>query len=227
MTEVYQINGVTITPKGGSVFELSHPKLAAPEIVRGKEKADTRAEDLGNELAGDASDEEAPMDAQPLVPPVPENAAAVVDAPVSRAEFDALMVKLGQLSQQISDAPTVTVTAPEDEVMTGRTPSGLPRRYTGRMTPATRALLEKYGMGIKTIVLEENSDIPPTGLFVSHNGTGYMIQPGIECDVPEFLLNILDNAQTSTPIVDQQTQKVLGYRSRTKYPYRVINAASD
>jgi hypothetical protein len=36
----------------------------------------------------------------------------------------------------------------------------------------------------KWIVLDDNDDIPPTGLFVGHNGNGFLIQTGIPASVP-------------------------------------------
>lgn len=72
------------------------------------------------------------------------------------------------------------------------------------------------------IRLEENDDIPPTGLFVSHNGRGYLIKVGEEVDIPNHVLEILRNARIDTPVVDPQTRRVIGYRPRMKYPFTVL-----
>lgn len=72
------------------------------------------------------------------------------------------------------------------------------------------------------IVLEENDNIPPTGLFVGDNGRGYLIRPGEEVDVPSGVLEILQNAITSVPTIDPQSLQVIGYRSKMMYPFRVV-----
>jgi hypothetical protein len=69
------------------------------------------------------------------------------------------------------------------------------------------------------IVLEENDNIPPTGLFVGDNGVGYMLQPGVELSVPPGVVEILNNAITSVPVVDPQTLEVIDYRPKKLYPY--------
>lgn len=74
------------------------------------------------------------------------------------------------------------------------------------------------------IVLEENDDIPPTGLFLGHNGTSYVLRPGEPADVPRKLIEILDNAVMSAPQTDPQTKQVVGYRDRMRYPYRVVTS---
>lgn len=70
------------------------------------------------------------------------------------------------------------------------------------------------------IFLEENDTIPPTGLYIAHNGTPYVIKPGEAVWVPEELLEILDNAVQSYPVVDPETRKVIDTRDRLRYPYR-------
>lgn len=73
------------------------------------------------------------------------------------------------------------------------------------------------------IVLEENDNIPPTGLFVGDNGRGYLLRPGEEICVPPGVLEILSNAVTSVPTVDPQSLQVIGYRNKMLYPFRIVN----
>lgn len=74
------------------------------------------------------------------------------------------------------------------------------------------------------IILEENDDIPPTGLFVGLNGRGYLIRPGEPVEVPQGVIDILDHAVLSSPQVDPSTKQVVGYRERMRYPYRIVNS---
>lgn len=72
------------------------------------------------------------------------------------------------------------------------------------------------------IILEENDEIPPTGLFVGLNGRGYLIRPGEEVTVPAGVVEILEHAITSVPQMDPQTRQVVGYRDRMRYAFRRV-----
>ncbi len=72
------------------------------------------------------------------------------------------------------------------------------------------------------IVVEENDAIPPTGLPLQHNGRAIVIKPGEVVEIPEPYLEILDHAVMSVAQVDPQTQQVVGYRDRLRYPYRRV-----
>lgn len=77
------------------------------------------------------------------------------------------------------------------------------------------------------ILLEENDQIPSSGLPLGHNGKTYLLRPGEEVDVPMEIVNILNNAVESTPQVDPQTKQVIGYRDRLRYSYRVVSSGGD
>lgn len=103
--------------------------------------------------------------------------------------------------------------------------AGLLAKEAGDFDPSPR---EKIPAGTKTarrirIVLEENSDISPTGLFIQINGRPYILQPAMEADVPPEVVNVLNDAVMSTPVVDPLTQRVTGFRSRLRFPYRVVD----
>jgi hypothetical protein len=208
MSDSYEINGVTVTPMDGGYYALSHPSLPEPLKVRGKEKAEARALDLAAGTVTEEGDE-------PLGQPDLSALAAAVPTSDS-AEVLALRARVAELEA----AKTVTTSA--GEVPQQGLPPGVPNRYTGPLDDKTREGLAKVGITTTRIILEESPDIPPTGLFVGHNGRGYMIVPGEPVDVPDFILAVLDDAMMSSPMVDGKTQKVLGYRQRSKYPYRRV-----
>lgn len=244
MSDQYDVNGVTVTPLGGGFYELKHDSITAEgniEKVRGKENADTRAA----EIAAAAKPAEGSMQSQGDIdgaattlvgtgtqtPAAPEAAdTKALDAERSRSA--ALEAQLKEALEQRDEllknaekgADLVTkVHETEGEQVQGRVPGGIPNTFTGELSKEAKAALKAAGLGYTKIVLEENSDIPPTGLFVGHNGRGYMIQPGEPVDVPDFVLGVLKDAKMSAPVVDSKSLKVLGYRERMKYPYRLAD----
>lgn len=179
--------------------------------------------------------------APPAEPPVADPAKAKADAAKDEqlkakdAEIAALKANQADFEKRFNDFlkaahPLVASVEkaeedPEEAARRahGQVPLAIPREYSGQMDAKTKKSLKDAGIEVKTIVLEENESIPPTGLFVGHNGRSYMITPGEEVDVPDFLLGVLNDAVMSAPVVDAKSQKVLGYRNRSKYPYRLVN----
>jgi hypothetical protein len=78
------------------------------------------------------------------------------------------------------------------------------------------------GVNSTKIILEDSADIPPTGLFIGHNGNSYMVLTGIEVLCPQPLLDILDDAVTTVPIIDPHTQRIVGSRTKQRFPYRLV-----
>lgn len=264
MSDSYEISGVTITVSGGGYYVLTHPSLAEPERVRGKETADARAVEIA-QANPQPGEQDAPLspgtldpDAKPpeditttksldgkdAVPPIPATkpspeaqAAASKAAEVQTPNLDPavqdgedprdaqIRVLTEQMKMMMSTLQHVTTLIPQPGAPPlDQVPHSIPREYTGQMDPKAKKALNDAGINISTIVLEDNESIPPTGLFIGHNGRAYVIKPGEEVDVPDFLLGVLDDAVMSTPIVDPSSQKVLGYRDRSKYPYRRVTA---
>ena len=97
----------------------------------------------------------------------------------------------------------------------------------GKMTSVTtnQILASPTGMPNATwVILDDNDDIPPTGLFVGHNGIGFLIQTGVPVLVPNHVLGVLDDAIMEAPIIDPKTRQVMGYRPRPRYTYRKVAA---
>jgi hypothetical protein len=90
--------------------------------------------------------------------------------------------------------------------------------------PKKKAKVSGPAEAVKTvrIILEENDLIPPSGLFLGHNGKGYYLKPGMEANVPMPLIEILNHAIELVPQVNPETGQVDGYREKTKYPYRIV-----
>lgn len=229
MSEGYQIDGVTVTPQPGGYYELSHPSLPEPEKIRGKEKADDRAK----EVAAAAAQSEGFMEQQPPIDEViPPASPAAPEAPATEPaaapqgssdvdDLKALVAKQSEMIAQLLAAAATTVVAAEPAAAPDPFAT-MSREFSGQVDAKARKAAAALGVEYVTIILEEGNDIPPTGLFLGHNGRSYMITPGEPVDVPDFLLGVLDDAIMSAPVVDGKTQKVLGYRNRMKYPYRRV-----
>lgn len=235
MSDTYDIEGVTITPQPGGYYLLAHPSLQEPDRIRGKENADARAKEIAaaaGKAPGEGHIETAPVDPAALKAidpstieqPGPE-AAPPPPADPRDAQIDALL-KASEAQQKMIDAllkqkPTTVVT--DDGAAPTIDPLRVvPQQFSGPLDDDTKKVLKKAGVTYTRIILEEHSDIPPTGLFLGHNGRSYVIQPGVEVDVPDFLLGVLDDAVMSAPVIDEKTRKVLGYRERRKYNYRKV-----
>ena len=48
------------------------------------------------------------------------------------------------------------------------------------------------------------------------------LRPGEEAEVPVELLSVLNDAIQDVPQIDPQTSQVLGYKSKLRYPYRLL-----
>ena len=71
------------------------------------------------------------------------------------------------------------------------------------------------------VVLQKNDEIPPSGLFIGHNGVGYKLMAGKKANVPNFLLDILDNAVVKKPMMDDDG-RIAGYEDSPRFPYQVV-----
>ena len=119
----------------------------------------------------------------------------------------------------VDEAPEAIAADPLDHDNNGK------KGGSKRGAASTRAKGKaKSDAGRSWIVLEENQDIPPTGLFLSHNGDGIMIVAGEPVLVEDKYIEILDQAETSVPHIDPSTQRVLSHRKRLRFPYRRVAA---
>ncbi|MEY4763130.1 MAG: hypothetical protein RLZZ200_2986 [Pseudomonadota bacterium] len=73
------------------------------------------------------------------------------------------------------------------------------------------------------IRLEHNDRIPKVGLNIGHNGTNYLLKTGVDINIPRKVLNVLNDAVASMPIIDPENQTIIGYEDRMMYPYRLVN----
>lgn len=165
MSNSYEIDGVTVTRKGGGFYELTHPDLETLVSERGKDDADRRAKELAAELA--ANDGAMPpqdLSAIAKLAPVDNSAdeiaqlkaqLAIAQSTAEQAEKD----KLAALEQ----LQTCTVVAEAGDVpeAPARVTAAVPRRYEGILDDKAKAEIKRLGVDLVDIVLEENENIPP------------------------------------------------------------------
>jgi len=93
------------------------------------------------------------------------------------------------------------------------------------VAPLKSRAKEKAEPARKTIVLEENDNIPPTGQFIQVNGRSYILRPGEPAEVPQEVIDVLEHAVQEMPQVDPTTRQVVGYRKKLRFPYRFVDLA--
>lgn len=115
------------------------------------------------------------------------------------------------------------VPAPEETEQKAPTPKKAVAKKPAEPKAPKYAWQRKYPKAkAVTVVFEETDEIPPTGQFISINGDAFVIVPGEEVTVPDFLLAHVDNCISGKPVVNPQTRKVVSYRNRSRFPYRII-----
>lgn len=61
------------------------------------------------------------------------------------------------------------------------------------------------------IVIEPSTEVAESGQVpIGHNGAQYLLRAGVEAEVPEFILDILDKAVLNKPVTDPVTKKYTG-----------------
>jgi hypothetical protein len=101
-----------------------------------------------------------------------------------------------------------------DEIKRGRGRPPLHREEVKSVEPVQEEKVK--------IILEENENIPPTGQFFGLNDKSYILRPGEIAEVPIGIIDILDNAVESRPVVDPSTKQTVDYRPRHRFGYRIV-----
>lgn len=72
------------------------------------------------------------------------------------------------------------------------------------------------------IYLEDSDAIAPSGQPFGVNGRTYMLKPGVEVDVPPELISVLNDAVMEVPILEPNTDRLIGFRKRLRFPYHKV-----
>lgn len=73
------------------------------------------------------------------------------------------------------------------------------------------------------VTLHATDEVPPGGQYVSVNGVGINIPVGRRCKIKQKYLNVLRDANTRIPVMDDNTMQVVGYRERMRFSIEVHN----
>lgn len=76
------------------------------------------------------------------------------------------------------------------------------------------------------IVLEDNTNIPPTGQVIGLNGRMWMLRAGVPAEVPLGIINVLNDAVEDVPETDPVSMQVVAYRKKLRFPYRLVTPVS-
>lgn len=71
------------------------------------------------------------------------------------------------------------------------------------------------------IRLHDSSEFPPGGLTVGVNGKFFRLQPDVDMEVPESVLEVLDHAVRTEPRRNEHGQ-VVGTRNVPRFPYTMV-----
>lgn len=95
-----------------------------------------------------------------------------------------------------------------------------PARKT-RAKPGEEAVVPRHnGLSGKRawITLHDSERVPPTGQFIGINGVGFMLLPGIRASVPVELMDVLNDAVQTEPVLNDRLQ-IDGHRSVPRLTY--------
>ena len=100
------------------------------------------------------------------------------------------------------------------------------RKASGEKIAPPPALLVEPEKRVK-IILQDSEEIPGDDankrVFIGHNGKSYWLRVGMEADVPECVLNVLDDATFVVAEKDPITQKLNGRtRNKKRFSYQMV-----